>query len=190
MPSVYPPGHFDVAGAVVGAIECDRIVDGSAIREGDVLFGLPSSGLHTNGYSLVQEVFSDEEYDTYDLVLGRTLGEELLQPHRCYLDPIATLLPTSAVHGLAHITGGGIEGNLSRIVPQGLCAGVRLPDEFPPIYTLLHGHGVPWDEMRSVFNMGIGLIAVCDPSLTPPPEWMVIGTIHHASDTQRRVCFT
>jgi phosphoribosylformylglycinamidine cyclo-ligase len=187
MPSVYPPGRFDIAGAIVGAIERDEIVDGSTIRQGDVLLGLPANGLHTNGYSLVQAVFSDEEYETYDLFLGRSLGEALLEPHRCYLDPIHDLLATGAVHGLAHITGGGIEGNLSRIVPDGLVAEVQLPGELPPIYTLLHGRGVPRDEMHAVFNMGIGLIAVCDPTLSAPSEWTVIGTVQHSSSTNRRV---
>jgi phosphoribosylformylglycinamidine cyclo-ligase len=187
MPNVYPPGHFDIAGAVVGAVERDDIVDGGAIRAGDTILGLPASGLHTNGFSLIQEVFADEEYGTYDLVLGQSLGEALLEPHRCYLEPIRGLLATGVVHGLAHITGGGIEGNLSRIVPGGLLAEVSLPRNHPPIYTLLHGRGVPWDEMRAVFNMGIGLIAICDASFPTPPEWMVIGTVHHTSNSERRV---
>ncbi len=188
MPSVYAPGHFDIAGAVVGVVESDEIVDGTAIREGDLILGLPASGLHTNGYSLVQRVFSAAEYATYDLVLGRSLGDELLEPHRCYLDPIREALAGANVHGLAHITGGGIEGNLSRIVPDGLVAELTLPPDLPPIYTLLHGRGVPWNEMREVFNMGIGLIAVCDPQTSLSGEWFELGTISK-STSERRVRF-
>lgn len=178
MPLVYGEGHFDIAGSIVGVVERWAIVDGSAIRAGDVLLGLPSSGLHTNGYSLVQHLFYDGEYGRYERALGATLGEALLQPHRCYLDDIRSLLTTGAVHGLAHITGGGIAGNLSRIIPPGLCATVRLPPP-PPLFCYLAAHGVPVDEMRAVFNMGIGMIGVCDPSIlsTLPPGCMVLGTI-------------
>ena len=163
MPLVYGPGHFDVAGAVVGAVEEDAIVDGSAIAEGDVLWALPSSGLHTNGYSLVQRLFAGEEYLQHVPALGKTLGEALLEPHRCYLDEIRALTSTCGLHGLAHITGGGIAGNLSRIIPPGLEAIVNLP-EAPPLFALIEGRGVARDEMRRVFNMGVGMIAVCDPA--------------------------
>jgi phosphoribosylformylglycinamidine cyclo-ligase len=190
MPSVYAPGHFDIAGAVVGVVESDEIVDGSQIREGDVVLGLPASGLHTNGYSLVQKVFSAEEYATYDLVLGRALGEELLEPHRCYLAEIRRAMEGGHVHGLAHITGGGIEGNLSRIVPKGLVADISLPAELPQIYTILHQHGVAWTEMRDVFNLGIGLIAVCDPAASISSEWFELGVVAEDATSTRRVRFS
>lgn len=190
MPLVYPPGHFDIAGAVVGAVEEDRIVDGSTIRAGDLLVGLPSSGLHTNGYSLVQRLFSDRDYAQPVPGAGATLGEALLEPHRCYLDAIRGLLATGAVHGLAHITGSGIAGNLSRIIPAGLQAVVALPEP-PPIFAAIEAAGVPPEEMRRVFNMGVGMIAVCDAERLPTygdPEWQYIGIVRNGSH-RRRVVF-
>ena len=165
MPLVYPPGHFDVAGAVVGVVEEAHIIDGSAIAAGDILLGLPSSGLHTNGYSLAQHLFSDHDYTGSLPELGITLGEALLAPHRCYLQELRHLIATGRVHGLAHITGGGIPGNLARIMPRGLQAVVNLPPP-SPLFTHLEEHGISRDEMRRVFNLGIGMIAVCDPSIT------------------------
>jgi phosphoribosylformylglycinamidine cyclo-ligase len=185
MPLVYPPGHFDVAGAVVGVVEQAEIVDGSAIVAGDVLIGLPSSGLHTNGYSLVQQVFSEEEYGRYLPELGRALGEALLEPHRCYLGEIRGLRGAwERIHGLAHITGGGIAGNLSRILPPGLQAVVELPPP-PPLFSLLEDRGIPRDEMRRVFNMGIGVIAVCDPFImtsTDLSRFHYLGTVCETGD--------
>jgi phosphoribosylformylglycinamidine cyclo-ligase len=187
MPGVYAHGAFDVAGAIVGVAERDGIVDGSGMQVGDTLLGLPSSGLHTNGYSLVQRVFSDNEYRTYDLLLGAPLGAVLLTPHRCYLPEIRALLDGGAVRGFAHITGGGIAGNLARIVPDGLVADVSLPSPVPPIYRLLHARGVPWDEMHAVFNMGIGLIAVCDPAVGVPDGWIALGSVRRAVHGTRKV---
>ncbi|HLJ67675.1 MAG TPA: phosphoribosylformylglycinamidine cyclo-ligase [Chloroflexota bacterium] len=192
MPLVYGEGSFDMAGAIVGVAERSAIVDGSAIRAGDVLLGLESSGLHTNGYSLVQRVFSEADYRRYEPALGRTLGEALLEPHRCYLQDIGTLLATDAVHGLAHITGGGIDGNLERIVPTGLQATVSLPPP-PPLFALLESAGIDSGEMRRVFNMGIGLVAVCDRSIQSlaterlPGGCHVLGEITQNDESARRV---
>jgi phosphoribosylformylglycinamidine cyclo-ligase len=187
MPLVYPEGRFDLAGAIVGVVDQANIVDGSAIRAGDVLLGLPSSGLHTNGYSLVQHLFYEDEYNRYERSLGTTLGEALLAPHRCYLREIRCLLATGAVHGLAHITGGGIEGNLSRILPDGLTARIHLP-EMPPLFRHLAASGIEEAEMCAVFNMGIGLIAVCDPAvLAQIACYPVIGRTEFAIDEDRRV---
>jgi phosphoribosylformylglycinamidine cyclo-ligase len=178
MPSVYPPGHFDIAGAIVGAAEQSKIVDGSHIRPGDVLIGFASSGLHTNGYSLAQAVFSPSDYDRYDAELQTTLGEALLSPHRSYLDGISRLMRTGTVHGMAHITGGGIAGNLSRIIPGGMTAVVALPPA-PPLFARIEERGVPRDEMLRVFNMGIGLIAVCGAEIRDqvPEDLRLIGHI-------------
>jgi phosphoribosylformylglycinamidine cyclo-ligase len=188
MPLVYPEGQFDVAGAVVGAVERDQIIDGSAIKERDILLGFPSSGLHTNGYSLVQHLFYDHEYGRYERSLGSTLGEALLVPHRCYLPEIRALIATGTVHGLAHITGGGITGNLARVIPDGLRAVVTLPEPHP-LFRYLAMHGISPEEMRRVFNLGIGLIAVCDPSIAGfAPQFPVIGTVETAT-THRRVRF-
>ena len=191
MPLVYSPGHFDIAGAVVGVVEQDEIVDGSSIAPGDVLIGFPSSGLHTNGYSLVQAMFSGEEYLRYEPALGTTLGTALLAPHRCYLAEVQQLIATGTVHGLAHITGGGIEGNLSRIMPAGLQAVVELPAP-PPLFAYIQERGVPSDEMRRVFNLGIGMIAVCDPlvlhsePLSPSGERGAgVGPLYGLEPTQR-----
>jgi phosphoribosylformylglycinamidine cyclo-ligase len=188
MPLVYPPGHFDVAGAIVGVVEEAEVIDGRrAITAGDAVIGFPSSGLHTNGYSLVQQLFADEDYQRYEPRLGATLGDTLLAPHRCYLDEIRSLIAAGRgrLHGLAHITGGGIAGNLARIMPQGLQAVLSLPPP-PPLFALLRERGVPSDEMQRVFNMGIGLIAACDASLLPeiPLPFEVLGVVEKAVSRQ------
>jgi phosphoribosylformylglycinamidine cyclo-ligase len=190
MPLVYAPDHFDLAGAIVGVVEEGAIVDGGSIRAGDVVLGAPSSGLHTNGFSLVQALFNDEEYERYEPSLGSTLGEALLRPHRCYLGEIRTLLAGGSVHGLAHITGGGIAGNLARIIPAGLEARIDLP-ALPPIFELIQARGVEREEMRRVFNVGVGLLAVCDPRLLSAlhAPFEVIGEIQTSVNPQRRVLF-
>lgn len=192
MPLVYAPGHFDLAGAIVGVVEQAAIVDGRTIVEGDILLGLPSSGLHTNGYSLVQRIFSDDDLDRYQPFEtgwpadpATTLGEALLEPHRCYLDDVRSLLATGTVHGLAHITGGGIAGNLQRIVPPHLQAVVDLPPA-PPLFRLIAERGVGPEEMRRVFNMGIGMIAVCDPAIVPHPDYQQIGVVRRSTSPQSR----
>ena len=164
MPAVYQEGRFDVAGAMIGVCERSSIVDGSAMAPGDIVLGFASHGLHTNGFTLVRHLFASEEYDEHAGFLGQTLSDALLAPHRCYLPEIRSLLDAGQVRGLAHVTGGGIAGNLSRVVPPGLCAEVVVPPP-PPLYELIHSRGVPIEEMHRVFNMGIGLIAVCDRSL-------------------------
>ena len=191
MPSVYAPGEMDIAGAIVGAAEGSRIVDGRTIVEGDVVLGLASSGLHTNGYSLVQHVLTDRDYDLFDPELGMTLGEALLEPHRCYLTEIQRLVSTEAVHGMAHVTGGGIAGNLSRIVPAGLQAVIELPSP-PRMFRHLAERGVSLPEMRRVFNLGIGLVAVCGPEIVEglSEEITVIGRIEEAGSSERKVVFS
>jgi phosphoribosylformylglycinamidine cyclo-ligase len=161
MPLIYPEDHFDVAGSVVGVVERAEVIDGSTIEIGDVVLGLPSSGLHTNGFSLIHEVFGEQDFHRYEPELGRNLGEALLEPHRCYLGDLPRLLATGKVHGLAHVTGGGIPGNLSRILPPARKAVLRLPD-IPPLFSMVERRGISLEEMRHVFNMGIGMIAVCD----------------------------
>jgi phosphoribosylformylglycinamidine cyclo-ligase len=170
MPDVYAPGDFDLAGFVVGAAERGELIDGSRIAPGDVLLGLPSAGLHTNGYSLVRRVFrvgtgedpaaERQRLEEYVPELGCTLGEELLRPHRCYLREVMAV--RKLVKGIAHVTGGGIEANLARILPSGLRAVIdRRAWEVPPIFRLIQERGrVPDDEMWRVFNMGIGMVLV------------------------------
>ncbi len=183
MPDVYAPGAFDLAGFIVGAVERDALLDGSAAQEGDALLALPSSGLHTNGYSLVRQVF-DLERDPSPLGeqhpgLGRTLGEALLEPHRCYWPLLEPVLPM--IKGMAHITGGGLTENLRRVLPAHLDAHINYPSwEVPIIFHLIQQLGsVPDQEMWRVFNMGIGMVLVCVPShvseilLTLPEAWVI-----------------
>ncbi|MDE3058693.1 MAG: phosphoribosylformylglycinamidine cyclo-ligase [Bacteroidota bacterium] len=163
MPGLYAKGEFDLAGTIVGIVEKEEIVDGSNVRRGDVLIGLPSTGLHTNGYSLARRVLLPR-YSLNRKVkeLRGTLGEALLTVHRSYLEPISLLLKHSLVSGMSHITGGGIAGNTMRVIPRGL----RLAIEWnawrrPEIFSLIQRAGnVPEKDMRRTFNLGIGLIVI------------------------------
>ncbi len=168
MPGFYGDGEYDVAGFIVGAVEHDRIVDGRSIAAGDVVIGLPSSGLHTNGYSLARAIVFDRlglrVRDRVD-ALGRTVGEALLEPHRSYLHVVAPLLDTGFVKGMAHITGGGITDNLPRALPDGTSAVIRLGSwPVPALFEWLVGEGeVPFDDAYRTFNMGVGMILVAAP---------------------------
>lgn len=165
MPGFYGPEEYDIAGFAVGVVERSRIVDGSAVREGDVLLGLPSSGLHSNGFSLARKALlelGDMEIDSYRHELGRTVGEELLVPTRIYVRSVLPLLGSPGVHGMAHITGGGITENLPRILPGRLQAVVERGSwPVPPVFELIReAGGVAEDEMYRTFNMGIGFVLV------------------------------
>ena len=169
MPDFYAQGEYDLAGFIVGGVAHSRIIDGSSIRSGDALVGLASSGLHTNGYTLARKiVFEVTGLDVSDELpgTGRTVGEELLAVHRSYLNVLRTPLEDEIVHGLAHVTGGGIPGNLPRVLPEGLGAVVSYDAwEVPPVFrTMQEAGGVARSEMDRVFNMGIGMIVVVDPS--------------------------
>jgi phosphoribosylformylglycinamidine cyclo-ligase len=166
MPGFYADGEYDIAGFIVGAVDRPNVVDGLTILPGDVLIGLPSAGLHTNGYSLARRVFFDVagwKPDTLVPELGITIGEALLAPHRSYLPIVRPLLERRYVKGLAHITGGGITENLPRILPEGCAAEIDLRAwSVPPIFRLLQQHGgVSREEMFRAFNMGVGLIVAC-----------------------------
>jgi phosphoribosylformylglycinamidine cyclo-ligase len=166
MPGFYADGEYDLAGFIVGVVERSKIVDGRTIQPGDVLIGLTSAGLHTNGYSLARHVLFDVaglEPDTFVTELGATVGEALLAPHRSYLRSIRPLLGAGLVRGMAHITGGGITENLPRVLPAGCAAHInRGAWLVPPIFRFLQNRGnVGADEMFRVFNMGIGLIVAC-----------------------------
>ena len=166
MPGFYADGEYDVAGFIVGVVERSRIVDGRRITPGDVLIGLPSSGLHTNGYSLARRVFFEAcGWTPSDIVpeLGQSLGDALLATHRSYLRAILPLVEAGLVRGMAHVTGGGITENLPRVLPPGCAAQVdREAWRVPAIFQLLRSRGrIPDDEMFRAFNMGIGLIVVC-----------------------------
>ncbi|HEU5368076.1 MAG TPA: phosphoribosylformylglycinamidine cyclo-ligase [Ktedonobacterales bacterium] len=165
MPGFYDPGEYDLAGCIVGLVERDEIIDGCAISEGDALIGLPSLGLHTNGYSLARKVISFARLDLHTVVpeLGRSLGDELLQPHRCYAPAIHALRQEITIKGMAHITGGGLLDNLPRVLPGGLAARLDARTwEILPIFWLIQRTGhVDWQEMARVFNLGVGYIVVC-----------------------------
>lgn len=165
MPGVYAPGQMDVAGTIVGVVEREEIIDGSTIVPGDVLVGLPSSGLHTNGFSLVRRIFLPETFGQYTAELGRTLGEALVEPHRSYLPHIRAIRPIARIKGLVHITGGGFVDNIPRILPEDVgCVVNRAAWEVPPLFRLIERVGqVERDEMYRVFNMGIGMIVFVSP---------------------------
>ena len=165
MPGFYADGEYDIAGTIVGIVEKSKVIDGRTIVPGDVLIGLPSAGLHTNGYSLARSVMFDLlgfKSDTHVPELGTTAADALLAPHRSYLNAVRPLLAAGLVKGMAHITGGGITENLPRTLPAGCAAEVdRNSWTVPPIFTLLQQRGgIADDEMLRAFNMGVGLI-VC-----------------------------
>jgi phosphoribosylformylglycinamidine cyclo-ligase len=166
MPGFYADGEYDIAGFIVGAVERSRVIDGKSIVPGDVLIGLPSAGLHTNGYSLARRVLFEMagwQADTFVPELGTTLGEALLAPHRSYLPLMRPLLERQSVRGLAHITGGGITENLPRVLPEGCAAEIDLQAwDVPALFQLLQERGqIAREEMFRAFNMGIGLVIVC-----------------------------
>jgi phosphoribosylformylglycinamidine cyclo-ligase len=168
MPGFYKKGEYDLAGFVVGILEEDQIIDGSGIRIGDKLVGIASSGLHSNGFSLVRKVLLERhKLDLRKRVaeLGERLGETLLRPTRIYVKTILNLLRDFSLHGMAHITGGGITGNLPRILPKGCKAVIRKGTwDVPPIFPFLQERGnISEDEMYKTFNNGIGMILVIPP---------------------------
>ena len=183
LPGLYTPGAFDLAGFLVGAAERDALLDPSSVREGDLLLALPSSGPHTNGYSMINAVFNLEEapsiLETHRPELGRTLGDALLEPHRCYWPLLEPVLPL--VKAMAHITGGGLDENLARVMPQGLAGRIdRGSWEVPAIFRLIQELGsIALEEMERVFNMGTGMVLICTPEQAPevrrllPETWLV-----------------
>ena len=167
MPGFYSRGEYDLSGFAVGVVEKSKIIDGSQIKDGDAIIGLSSSGLHSNGYSLVRKVFFDLKKMSvrkYIPELGCTLGEELLRPTRIYVKAFNALKNRVEIKGMAHITGGGIDGNLPRVFPKGTGA-VLIKDSWPthPIFEVIRNRGnVPDADMKRTFNMGIGYIVVVD----------------------------
>lgn len=163
MPGVYQPGEIDLVGTVVGVVDRSRLLDGARVQPGDAVLALPSTGLHTNGYSLARKTLADLDWMTVHPDLGESIGEALLRVHRCYLPDIETLWRGEVeVRGLAHITGGGVVDNLPRILPQGMGALIRRGtwDE-PPIFRLIQATGQVSDQdMFHAFNMGLGMLVI------------------------------
>ncbi|MBT8380531.1 MAG: phosphoribosylformylglycinamidine cyclo-ligase [Ignavibacteria bacterium] len=163
MPGFYQGGEYDISGTIVGLVEKSKIIDGSKIESGDIVIGITSNGLHTNGYSLAREVLVKNFKLNQNIEkLNRTLGEELLQIHKSYFKLIKTLKANVNVNGFAHITGGGIVGNTKRIVPSKYKLKIQWGNWEPsPVFKLIQEAGkVTDDEMRTVFNMGIGLVVI------------------------------
>jgi len=194
MPGIYSQDTYDLVGFIVGVVEKKNIIDGSSIVPDDVILGLPSSGLHTNGYSLVRRVFGTDanpsSLNKFYPGLGKSLGEELLQPHRCYYPQLKPALPM--IKGIAHITGGGFAGNIPRILPQDLAAHLHKNSwDILPIFKLIQKEGeIDEMEMYQVFNMGIGMTIICSLQQVAKiasilPQAKVIGKIIKREDEER-----
>jgi phosphoribosylformylglycinamidine cyclo-ligase len=194
MPGIYYQETYDLVGFIVGVVEKKNIIDGSSIVPGDAILGLPSSGLHTNGYSLVRRVFGTDDNPSslskFYPELGKSLGEELLQPHRCYYPQLKPALPI--IKGIAHITGGGFIGNIPRVLPKGVTAHINKDTwDIPPIFKIIQAKGsIEEKEMYRVFNMGIGMAIVCPihqvAKITSVlPQAKVIGEIIKREDEER-----
>lgn len=180
MPGVYLPGEIDLAGTIIGVVERSRIIDGSRIQAGDVIVGFPSTGLHTNGYSLARRVLDGLDWTTEMSELGGTIGDALLTVHRSYIPAVEQLQSAGIdIKGLAHITGGGLIENPPRIFPDGIGAVIhRGTWKAPAIFELIQELGNVSDaEMFRVFNMGLGMIAVIsrEQASLLPPEYPIVG---------------
>ena len=178
MPGFYLPGEYDVAGTIIGVVEEDRIIDGSAVKPGERLWALPSWGLHTNGYSLARKIFFEQEGlepSSHVDAIGGTIADVLLARHRCYLPDLEPLLDSGAIHALAHITGGGLTDNVPRVLPEGCGVRIDLGNLRPlPVFRYLMDKGnVPGAEMLRAFNMGVGMVVIAkdDPALDD--AWLI-----------------
>ena len=175
MPGFYPPGEYDVAGFAVGAVEKEKIVDGSSLQEGDLLLGLASAGVHSNGYSLIRKIIENRNLNLNEKFINKgaknerdkaVLGEELLRPTEIYVPQVLPLLEKYNIKGMVHITGGGLPGNLPRILPSQLSIKLYPTEwEIPDIFYFIKEKGnVDWEEMYRVFNMGIGFVMFVSPN--------------------------
>ena len=173
MPGMYPEGEYDIAGFSVGAVEKDRLIDGSAVEDGDLLLALPSSGVHSNGFSLVRKIIADNDLDLNEIYPeldpNRTLGEVLLTPTRIYVKPVLEVIRKVKVNAIAHITGGGFYENIPRIIPEGLIAHIDVDSiSIPPVFVFLAKKGhIDIKEMFNVFNMGVGMVMAVKREVAP-----------------------
>ena len=165
MPGMYPPGHYDLAGFCVGAVERPDLIDGGAVGAGDVVLGLASDGVHANGYSLVRALLSRGDLDLAESFEGTTLAEHLLRPTRLYVKSVLGACKVGAIHAIAHITGGGLTHNVPRVLPADLTACIELDTwRLPPIFERLASAGnIAADEMLKTFNCGIGMVLIVQP---------------------------
>ena len=168
MPGFYGDGDYDLAGFVVGIVDRKAILDGSTVKKGDVLVGLPSTGLHTNGYSLARKVLLDDPgFGPDDVIpeLGCSVGEELLKIHRCYLNELWPLVEKGLIRAMAHITGGGLTDNLPRVMPKKLQSIIKVGSwEIPAVFNILAERGeIPEDDLWRTFNMGVGMVLIVRP---------------------------
>ena len=205
-PGLMAPDEYDVAGAATGVVEADRVLGAEKVRAGDVLVALGSSGLHSNGYSLVRRVIEHAGWGLEREVpeFGRTLGQELLEPTRLYTRVCLAMLETLSspaapgpVHALSHITGGGLAANVARVLPAGLIADVdRASWTVPPVFSTVRELGsVPWEDLEGTLNLGVGMVAVVDPGVVDAvlrvaegsdiPAW-VLGEVHEAGKYEAR----
>ena len=198
MPGTYQEKRHDLVGCITGVIERGKIIDGKRIEEGNVLIGISSNGLHTNGYSLARKAFfvtGRLKVDEYVGELGCTVGEELLKVHRCYFHQVYPLLQRFDVRGVAHITGGGLIDNIARLLPDDLCAEINNPWKIPPVFKMIQEiEKVSWSEMRRVFNLGMGMVLIVrsdqvkDIRMTLPDS-QVIGVVRKG-EGKEKVVFT
>jgi phosphoribosylformylglycinamidine cyclo-ligase len=172
MPGFYPAGEYDVAGFIVGVVDREKVIDGARVAAGDLVLGLPSAGLHTNGYSLARKLFFEvggHAPETRLEALGTTVGEALLAEHRSYLRPLEGLLDTGSIKALAHITGGGLLENVPRVLPEGTAVELdRGSWPVPPVFEVMRELGnVAEAEMHRTFNMGVGMVVICAEAEAP-----------------------
>lgn len=192
LPGIYESGQLDLVGSIAGIAEADRLLDGSRVRAGDCLVGLPSNGIHTNGYSLVQAALEDLDLSAHHPELGRPLIDELLAVHRSYVNELSPFL--DRVHALAHITGGGICANTARVVPEGLCARFGWGAwQVPPIFHLIEQRArIGFDEMARVFNLGLGMVVVggrelADDLVRAIPGSTLVGQVAESSGARAKI---
>jgi phosphoribosylformylglycinamidine cyclo-ligase len=204
MPGFYPPGEYDLAGFIVGAVDRKKLLTGKRVKPGDALIALPSAGLHTNGYSLARKLvfeIAKLKPDTYVAEIGNKIGAELMKPHLCYAPALKNILARGWVSALAHITGGGIPGNLPRVLPSGVRAEIDLAAWLvPPIFKYLAKLGkIESDELLQSFNMGVGMILVVPPQNVTSAEadlkrrrekFVRIGRIERGDSGKARVKFS
>jgi phosphoribosylformylglycinamidine cyclo-ligase len=204
MPGFYPVGEYDLAGFIVGAVERKKLLTGKAVKPGDVLVALPSAGLHTNGYSLARKLVFDVarlKPETYVAEVGNKIGAELLKPHLCYAPALKNILARGWVSALAHITGGGIPGNLPRVLPSGVQAQVDLGAwPVPSLFKYLAKIGkIETDELLQSFNLGVGMIMVVPQAHVQSVEadlkrrrekYFRIGRIERGDSGKARVTYT